>query len=178
MSRRRRRVVSNRFFFITGRLLPHRRRLSEREFELLARVVRERRRKYHFLLTAWVLLPDHWHAIFFPPFPLTISSLREAIKSCPSIGYSSRRMIELVSDGKTRRRNGECESGEGPQSPNPRDSDALPAQTIAGQRSPPSAEANLAPVSDRGQMSTPLHCNTGMTGATRSRVPRWYCCTI
>jgi putative transposase len=73
-------VVSNRFFFITCRLLAHRARLSEREFELLARVARERRQKYHFLLTAWVLLPDHWHAIFFPPFPLTISSVMEAIK--------------------------------------------------------------------------------------------------
>jgi putative transposase len=80
MSRLRRLVVSDRFFFITCRLLPHRGRLSEREFELLARVVRERRQKYHFLLTAWVLLPDHWHAIFFPSFPLTISSVREAIK--------------------------------------------------------------------------------------------------
>jgi putative transposase len=80
MSRLRRLVVSNRFFFITCRLLPQRGRLSEREFDLLARVIRERRQKYHFLLTAWVLLPDHWHAIFFPPFPLTISSVMEAIK--------------------------------------------------------------------------------------------------
>jgi len=80
MSRLRRLVVSNRFFFITCRLLSHRERLSEHEFELLARAVRERRQKYHFLLTAWVLLPDHWHAIFFPPFPLTISTVMEAIK--------------------------------------------------------------------------------------------------
>jgi putative transposase len=80
MSRLRRLVVSNRFFFITCRLLAHRAGLSECEFELLARVVRERRQKYHFVLTAWVLLPDHWHAIFFPPFPLTISSVMEAIK--------------------------------------------------------------------------------------------------
>ena len=47
-------------------------RLTESEFERLARVVRERREKYHFLLTAWVFLPDHWHAIFFPRFPLTL----------------------------------------------------------------------------------------------------------
>jgi REP element-mobilizing transposase RayT len=80
MSRLRRLVVSSRFFFITCRLLPHRARPSEREFERLARVVRERPQKYHFLLTAWVLLPDHWHAIIFPSFPLTISSVMEAIK--------------------------------------------------------------------------------------------------
>jgi len=56
MSRLRRLVVSNRFFFITCRMLPHRGRLSEEEFELLARVVRERRQKYHFLLTAWEMV--------------------------------------------------------------------------------------------------------------------------
>ncbi len=55
-------------------------RLSEREFEFLARGVGERRQKYHFLLTAWVLLPDLWHAIFFPPFPLTVSTVMEAVK--------------------------------------------------------------------------------------------------
>jgi hypothetical protein len=25
-------------------------------------------------------LPDHWHAILFPPYPLTISRVMEAIK--------------------------------------------------------------------------------------------------
>ena len=72
MSRLRRLVVSDRFFFISCPLLPRRGRLTESEFERLARVVRERRKKYHFLLTAWVFLPNHWHAIFFPRFPLTL----------------------------------------------------------------------------------------------------------
>jgi len=26
-----------------------------------------------FFLTAWGFLPNHWHAILFPPYPLTIS---------------------------------------------------------------------------------------------------------
>jgi putative transposase len=80
MSRLRRLVLSDRFFFVTCRLLPHRRLLTEAEFDCLARVVRERREKYHFLLTAWVFLPDHWHAILFPHFPVTISRVMEAIK--------------------------------------------------------------------------------------------------
>src|SRR5208337_827583 len=42
MSRLRRLVLSDRFFFIACRLLPHRGRLQEPEFECLARVVRER----------------------------------------------------------------------------------------------------------------------------------------
>jgi REP element-mobilizing transposase RayT len=46
----------------------------------LAGVLRERREKHHFLLTAWVFLPDHWHAIIFPCFPVTISRVMESIK--------------------------------------------------------------------------------------------------
>ena len=80
MSRLRRLVLYDRFFFITCRGLPHRGRLTESEFECLARVVWQRRGKYHFLLTAWVFLPDHWHAIFFPRFPVTISIVMESIK--------------------------------------------------------------------------------------------------
>jgi len=31
-------------------------------------------------MTAWVFLPDHWHAIIFPRAPLTISRVMESIK--------------------------------------------------------------------------------------------------
>ena len=80
MSRLRRLVVSDRFFFITGRMLRNRRILDDSEFECLARVVRARREKHRFFLTAWVFLPDHWHAILYPRFPLTISRVMESIK--------------------------------------------------------------------------------------------------
>jgi putative transposase len=80
MSRLRRLLLSDRFFFITCRLLPHRRRLEEPELECLAGVVCERREKHHFLLTAWVFLPNHWHAILFPRFPVTVSRVMESIK--------------------------------------------------------------------------------------------------
>ena len=80
MSRIRRLVVSDRFFFITCRVLRRRATLSGAELEQLARVVAERRAEHGYLLTAWVFLPDHWHAIFFPRFPLTISRLMESIK--------------------------------------------------------------------------------------------------
>ena len=80
MSRLRRLMVSDRWFFIGCRLLPRRRILSASEFAILAQVVQERRAEHRFLLTAWVFLPDHWHAIFFPSHPLTISRVREVIK--------------------------------------------------------------------------------------------------
>ena len=80
MSRLRRLVVSDRWFFITCRLLPSRRILSDSEFATLAEVIVERRAEHGFLLTAWVFLPDHWHAIFYPRHPLTISRVLEALK--------------------------------------------------------------------------------------------------
>jgi REP element-mobilizing transposase RayT len=80
MSRLRRLVVSDRWFFITCRLLPRRRILSDSEFAALARVIQERHEEHGFLLSAWVFLPDHWHAIFYPRSPLAISRVLEAIK--------------------------------------------------------------------------------------------------
>jgi REP element-mobilizing transposase RayT len=60
--------------------LPKRKTLAEPEFACLARVIHERREEHGFLVTAWVLLPDHWHAILFPRHPLTISEVMESIK--------------------------------------------------------------------------------------------------
>jgi len=80
VSRLRRLVLSDRFFFVTCRLLPPRRLLGEAEFGCHARVIAQRRAEHGFLLTAWVLLPDHWHAIFIPKFPLTIARVMESIK--------------------------------------------------------------------------------------------------
>jgi REP element-mobilizing transposase RayT len=54
--------------------------LSDTEFATLAEVIDQRRAEHRFLLTAWVFLPDHWHAIFYPRHPLTISRVMEAIK--------------------------------------------------------------------------------------------------
>ena len=91
MSRLRRLVLSDRFFFITCRVLRWRGPLEQSEYQCLARVVRERREKYQFLLTAWVFLPDHWHAILFPRFPVSISRLMESIKVGSTLRINARR---------------------------------------------------------------------------------------
>jgi putative transposase len=79
MSRLRRLVLSDRFFFLSCRVLPARQNLSESEFAILAQVMRERQQQHGFFLTAWVFLPGHWHAIVYPSFPLTISRVLEAV---------------------------------------------------------------------------------------------------
>jgi len=80
MSRLRRLALSDRYFFVTCRVLRERERLSEADFALLAGSIQSRRTQHHFLLTAWVFLPDHWHAVVMPPYPSTISRVMESIK--------------------------------------------------------------------------------------------------
>ncbi len=54
-------------------------------------MISERRRKHCFRLTAWVFLPDHWHAILFPRHPLTISEVMESIKVGPTLRLNAGR---------------------------------------------------------------------------------------
>jgi putative transposase len=80
VSRLRRPFLSDRFFFLTVKLQPGRRQLGERDFAVLAPSLDAVRSRQRFLLTAWVFLPDHWHAILFPSYPLTISDVMKSIK--------------------------------------------------------------------------------------------------
>ncbi len=80
MSRLRRLTLSDRYFFVTCNLLRSRSALAERDFERLASSLARMREKHGFALTAWVFLPDHWHAIVYPRYPLTISGLLKALK--------------------------------------------------------------------------------------------------
>jgi putative transposase len=80
MSRLRRLVLADRYFFVTCNLLRTRAVLDEDDFEILARVMQARREEHGFLLTAWVFLPDHWHAILGPRYLKGISLVMESVK--------------------------------------------------------------------------------------------------
>jgi REP element-mobilizing transposase RayT len=80
MSRLRRLCVSDRFFFVTCQLHRGRRLLSEDDFTSLAEAIQLTREAHGFLLTGWVFLPDHWHAVIFPRYPLTLSRVMAIIK--------------------------------------------------------------------------------------------------
>jgi putative transposase len=60
-------VLSDRYFFVTCKVFP-------------AASLQSRRQAHSFLLTAWVFLPDHWHAIIMPSYPSTISGMMESVK--------------------------------------------------------------------------------------------------
>jgi putative transposase len=81
MSRLRRPFLSDRFFFVTVRLLKRRRKLDDADFQCLALAICRARAGHPFFLTAWVFLPDHWHAICAPQYPLTISEVMKSIKN-------------------------------------------------------------------------------------------------
>jgi REP element-mobilizing transposase RayT len=63
MSRLCRPFLYDRFIFVTANLLRSRTKLNESKFARLAVSLARMRQKHGFLLTAWVFLPDHWHAI-------------------------------------------------------------------------------------------------------------------
>jgi REP element-mobilizing transposase RayT len=80
MSRLRRPFLYDRYFFVTVNLLESRCDLKEEDFSRLAVFLARMRDKQRFLLTTWVFLPDHRHAIIYPPHPLSISRVMSALK--------------------------------------------------------------------------------------------------
>ena len=91
MSKLRRPFLSDRYFFVTVRLLPRRTKLADDDFTLLARAFNRARASHRFYLTAWVFLPDHWHAICAPIYPVTISLVLKSVKQSSLSGINDRR---------------------------------------------------------------------------------------
>ena len=94
VSNLRRPFLSDRYFFITVRLLPRRTTLMEADFRLLARAFNRARALHPFYLTAWVFLPDHWHCIVAPRYPATISQVMKSLKQSSTTGINQHRGTE------------------------------------------------------------------------------------
>ena len=90
MSRLRRLALSDRCFFVTCNMLRARGSLDHKDSEIIARVIDARRREHGFFLTAWVFLPDHWHAIIALRYPKTIALVMESIKVASTRQINSR----------------------------------------------------------------------------------------
>jgi len=94
MSRLRRPFLSDRYIFVTVCLLKTRWALFDPDFERLANALARMRRKHGLLLTAWVFLPDpsaDGHAIIYPPHPLTVSRVFQAVKVSSTTAINVRR---------------------------------------------------------------------------------------
>jgi putative transposase len=91
VSKLRRPFLSDRYFFIAVRLLRRREKLTEPDFALLARAFNRARALHPFYLTAWVFLPDHWHCICAPQYPVTISLAMKSVKQSSMIAVNQGR---------------------------------------------------------------------------------------
>lgn len=76
------------------RRLRRRSELTKPDFTLLAQAFNRARALQPFFLTAWVFLPDHWHAICAPPYPVTISHAVKAVKQSSTMAINHRRVAE------------------------------------------------------------------------------------
>lgn len=80
MTRLRRLRLSGRIFFVTANLrrgLPH---LTSQEYILILKSFNEARQPLDFYLCAYVLMPDHWHALIWPAEDSTIAQVMQSIK--------------------------------------------------------------------------------------------------
>ncbi len=80
VSRLRRLFLSGKIFFVTCNVLRTRTALTEHEFALLAEVFDGVRQRRGFLLSGYVFLPDHWHAVIFPAPSDTLPRIMGSLK--------------------------------------------------------------------------------------------------
>jgi REP element-mobilizing transposase RayT len=72
--------TSDRIFSVTVNLRRALAPLAGDEYGLVLSALAESRRKLHFLLYGYVLMPDHWHALIWAGHPLTISRVVRDVK--------------------------------------------------------------------------------------------------
>jgi putative transposase len=94
VSELRRPFLSNRYFFLTVRLLRRRAKLADPDFRLLGHAFNRARRLHRFYLTAWVFLPDHCHAICAPAHPTTISLVIKSVEQSSTSAINQQRGTE------------------------------------------------------------------------------------
>ncbi len=80
MSHVHRLCLSERIFFVTVNLRRAIAPLSQAEYEQVVAAIEASRRRLHFLFLGYVVMPDHWHALIGPTFPLTISRVVQDVK--------------------------------------------------------------------------------------------------
>jgi putative transposase len=76
--------TSDKIFFVTSNLHLGERHFADAEYQIIAETIIKERRRFAFLLCGYVLMPDHWHALLFPQFPVTISDVIQNVKRMTS----------------------------------------------------------------------------------------------
>ena len=82
---------SDRIFFLCVNVRPRFRRFDESEYALLIHVLEASRQRLGFLLCGYVLMPDHWHALIWPQYPLRIEQVLHDAKKIMTLRLHARR---------------------------------------------------------------------------------------
>jgi REP-associated tyrosine transposase len=85
---------TDRIFFVTVNLRRTVPPLSPDEYPLLAAALEGARKRLGFLLYGYVLMPDHWHALIWAGYPLTISRVIHDVKKVCARHLHARRGTE------------------------------------------------------------------------------------
>ena len=91
MSKVRRLRLSDCIFFVCLNLRPNIKSFCEPEYPLLINVLEESRGRLGFALCGYVLMPDHWHALIWPNYPLLLSQVLHDTKKIMTLRLHQRR---------------------------------------------------------------------------------------
>jgi REP element-mobilizing transposase RayT len=91
MSRVHRLLLTDRIFFVNVVLRPGVKHLRDSEYPLIISVLEASRHRLGFLLCGYVLMPDHWHALMWPCYPLRISQVLHDVKKVSAGKFHARR---------------------------------------------------------------------------------------
>ena len=83
--------LTDRIFFVCVNLLPRHRDFNEAEYAVLIKVLKESRQRLGFLLCGYVLMPDHWHALIWPQYPLLLWQVLHDAKKIMTLRMHARR---------------------------------------------------------------------------------------
>jgi len=91
MSRLRRLVTTEKIFFVTCNALPELASLTDAERSLFLTCLGKARQRLSFRLFAYVIMPNHWHALIRPAPRRSISSVMHSIKRNSALVFNRRR---------------------------------------------------------------------------------------
>jgi putative transposase len=91
MSNVRRLRTSDRVFFVTANLRRTAAPLTTREFPLVIEAFARSRARLRFALYGYVLMPDHWHALIWTSYPVTISHVMREVKRLSALNINRER---------------------------------------------------------------------------------------
>jgi putative transposase len=76
--------LADKIFFITCNLRQDRITFGDAEFNTIMEVIEESSHRLGALFCGYVLMPDHWHALIAPTYPVSISLVMRQVKSTSS----------------------------------------------------------------------------------------------